>query len=431
MSEENKKEYYNDIFYNVVDDLLDAKIDLTQNVLGDCWLERGTFGVLIGSSGMGKSQAAVQMAIEAASGLPIFGIQTPKPLNVLVVQSEDSKNDLIKQVQCIRMLAAAPALLKRVRPNFNIIVTNRRGWNLFNWLEELYTDTDTNEVCDAPDLFILNPAFAFFDEGASVEDSKDAGYFLRGLLMPFLQKMSAAGIVVHHTPKINNRDTSKWGYNAHMYAGHGSAEWTNAPRAVMTIEATKSPKVFEFRVAKRGRQSGWDEENGVYIRHFSHAPKGTPMRWIPSTEEDIAESKQKSGLTDGDILPLFNLKEGLSLEEVIEKLKLEGFNFTTKQIEDAIGRLVTRGKLNRVGSLYVHSKFTKKSAKTDDKKTELLEIIRKAGAEGILTSDINQQATFNPLAVRQLLKELEAAELISGSISMKGSVKICRWRLRT
>jgi hypothetical protein len=36
-----------------------------------------------------------------------------------------------------------------------------------------------------------------------------------------------------------------------MYSGHGSAEWTNVARAVLTIENTQDPGIFGFRMAKR------------------------------------------------------------------------------------------------------------------------------------------------------------------------------------
>src|SRR5258707_773677 len=105
---EEKKITDVDIVESAVDDLLDEKIDEAQNILGRRWLERGTFATLIGSSGIGKSVAAMQIAIEASAGKPVFGIPSVRPLNVIVVQSEDSKNDRITQVQCIRELAKEP-----------------------------------------------------------------------------------------------------------------------------------------------------------------------------------------------------------------------------------------------------------------------------------------------------------------------------------
>jgi RecA-family ATPase len=50
-------------------DLVDAEIDESQNILGNRLLERGTFGVIIGHSGAGKSFLTVQAGVLMAAGL--------------------------------------------------------------------------------------------------------------------------------------------------------------------------------------------------------------------------------------------------------------------------------------------------------------------------------------------------------------------------
>jgi RecA-family ATPase len=397
-----------DILESAIDDLLDEKIDHTQNILGHRWLERGTFATLIGSSGVGKSVAAMQIAIEAASGKPVFGIPSVRPLKVMVVQSEDSKNDRITQVQCIRELVKEPEYFEKVRRNLVIYTTTRRGLRLFDQLEAFYTDDETGEFkCDV-DLLIINPAFAFFDGGSSVEDSKDVGFFLRSELMPFLQKSGAAAIVVHHTPKLINRDTSKWSAQTHMYAGHGSAEWTNAPRAVITIDNTKSTKVYQFRIAKRGSQSGWEESNGEYVRYFSHAPKNMPMHWIPSTEEEIAESQQESGLRDEDVLNVFTEdKPEKSVAEIYSQITKEGFRFSKTQIKEIVGRLANKNRLHKVGGKYVLAKIVKKVKKEQEKAAQAEAVFKLIqDSPGIIMKDLIAGATFNKDSVASALANL-------------------------
>jgi RecA-family ATPase len=389
-------------------ELLNAQIDHTQNILGHRWLERGTFATLIGSSGVGKSVAAMQIAIEAAAGKPVFGMTPVRPLKVLLVQSEDSKNDRISQTQCVRELLKDPEEFKRADDNLLFLTTNRRGYRLFNHLEDAYTDDETGEFKCNVDLFIFNPAFAFFDGGSSVEDSKDVGFFLRTELMPFLQKSGAAAIVVHHTPKLINRDTSKWSAQTHMYAGHGSAEWTNAPRAVITIDNTKSTKVYQFRIAKRGSQSGWEESNGEYVRYFSHAPKNMPMHWIPSTEEEIAESQQESGLRDEDVLNVFTEDEPeKSVAEIYSQITKEGFKFSETQIKEIIGRLVNKNRLHKVGGKYVLAKIVKKVEKEEEKAAQAEAVFKLIqDSPGIIMKDLIAGATFNKDSVASALANL-------------------------
>lgn len=80
-----------------VRDLLDKPIDYTVNVLGNRFLERGTYGAILGSSAIGKSVLAIQIAVLAALGREVFDLKVDRPLRVLVVQAEDSFNDRIEQ----------------------------------------------------------------------------------------------------------------------------------------------------------------------------------------------------------------------------------------------------------------------------------------------------------------------------------------------
>jgi RecA-family ATPase len=137
---------------NPVRDLLNAEIDLGQNILGNFWLERGACNVIVGPSGVGKSVVSIQGAIEAAAGLPVFGMTTSRPLRVVVVQAEDSRNDRITQVQCIKQIVASQEnldrlglspeeLMKRIEANFHIFTTTQlRGAELFENLAREFTD---------------------------------------------------------------------------------------------------------------------------------------------------------------------------------------------------------------------------------------------------------------------------------------------------
>jgi hypothetical protein len=86
-------------------DLADAEIDYSQNVLGDLWLERGSFALVVGLSSVGKSTMVVQVGVEAALGRETFGLKVDRPCNVLVYQNEDSKNTRKKQTRFINSLA--------------------------------------------------------------------------------------------------------------------------------------------------------------------------------------------------------------------------------------------------------------------------------------------------------------------------------------
>jgi RecA-family ATPase len=132
------------VIENPVRDLLGIAIDYSQNVLGDLWIERGSYVVINGPTGVGKSVLAVQIGVEAALGRETFGIKVDRPLKVLIVQAEDSKNDRIGQFQTI-LKRLSPEDRQLVLQNLRIVTPRKRalrGKNLFNFLrEELKTPT--------------------------------------------------------------------------------------------------------------------------------------------------------------------------------------------------------------------------------------------------------------------------------------------------
>jgi RecA-family ATPase len=222
---------------NPIRDLLNSEIDRGQNILGNFWLERGAYNVIVGPSGVGKSVVSIQGAIEAAAKLPVFGMTTSEPLRVVVVQAEDSRNDRIMQVQCIKQIVASQGnldrlglspeeLIKRIEENFHIFTTTQlRGAELFETLAREFTDHVSGK--SRVDLFFFNPAFAFLKGSASSDEAVKT--FLRSELAPFLKKMHAAAIVIHHVPKPPRRGVAKRSAETSMYSPHGSAEWTNGP----------------------------------------------------------------------------------------------------------------------------------------------------------------------------------------------------------
>src|SRR5262249_36447948 len=149
------------------------------------------------------------------------------------------KNDRIRQVACINRLATTREETALVSHNFRIMTPCKRahrGKELFAYLTGAFEKF-------AFDLLIMNPAFAFID--GNLNESEAVGNFLRGQLQDFLRTKDAGGIVVHHVPKPPKSGKGR-GVDTSMYAGHGSAEWANAPRASMTISRTLVPWVFLF-----------------------------------------------------------------------------------------------------------------------------------------------------------------------------------------
>ena len=320
-------------------DLLHEEIDYSQNILGNLWLERTTYAIIQGTSSIGKSMVAIQIGVEAALGRAVFGLRVDKPLRVLIVQAEDSKNDRIQQTTCIHKLAVTKEERRLVSENLRIVTPRKRahrGKALFDFLADAFKDS-------VFDLLILNPAFAFLD--GDVNGTESVGDFLRTQLQEFLRAKNAAAIVVHHVPKPPKSGKAR-AADTTMYSAHGSAEWTNAPRASITIERTKVPYVFEFNIGKRGANSGWEiNREGYYTKYFVHS-RSRNWFWSPATDSDIAAAM--SGISTDDFSQVFSADADLTFEVIRERFKHFGYNYTREELAEILDELVEKGKLNAI-----------------------------------------------------------------------------------
>jgi RecA-family ATPase len=79
-------------------DLSRQKIDTTQYLLGEGWLERGGGGFIVAPSGIGKTVFVAQAGFLWSVGKPAFGLEpyNGKPLKVILVQAENPKNKTIR-----------------------------------------------------------------------------------------------------------------------------------------------------------------------------------------------------------------------------------------------------------------------------------------------------------------------------------------------
>jgi AAA domain len=79
-------------------DLSRQKIDTTQYLLGEGWLERGGGGFIVAPSGIGKTVLVSQAGFLWSVGKTAFGLRpyNGKPLKVILVQAENPKNKMIR-----------------------------------------------------------------------------------------------------------------------------------------------------------------------------------------------------------------------------------------------------------------------------------------------------------------------------------------------
>lgn len=221
-------------------------------LIGKRWLSRGDIFILASTSGMGKSSLSIQAAVTWGLGLPLFGGFHPhRPLKSLIIQSEDGDGDIAEvRLSLEHAMKLTPEQCEQV--NQNVIIVTDRVHRGLSFRAELKRLVDLH----SPDIVWINPLLAFI--GGDVNDSTDVGTFLREQLNSLNEPARFAYGVVHHTAKPpKDRKERQW--NEVMYEMAGSADLTNASRAVLALQATETQGEFRLIAAKRGPRAGLTE----------------------------------------------------------------------------------------------------------------------------------------------------------------------------
>jgi len=329
-------------------DLKPASIDDPNTLLGNRFLCRGGGLLLVGSTGIGKSTAAIQMGVCWAVGRECFGIKPHGELKILYIQAENDEGDLCEMRDgALEHLKLTSKEEDRLGKNFLCVLeSSRTGIEFIGQLELLLEE-------HSPDLLILDPAFSYI--GGDANQQETVGRFLRNLLNPLLQKYNCGVLIVHHTNKTNPKgDDRKKLANDFAYAGAGSAEWANWARAVLILSAKDDNGLRELRIAKRFRL-GWkdadrmptkirllrqnSEGNGLFYTELSametmlaRPSKAPPWRKVlcsdvlPKPGEDVQKDILVARIKDAklcgrdvalkDVIPILIDKGYLEVKEV-------------------------------------------------------------------------------------------------------------------
>lgn len=218
-------------------------------LVGNRYISRGDIVILASTSGMGKSSLSLQIATCWALGRDIFGAFLPNgPLKSIFFQSEDSDGDVAEVwFSMMHAMKLTTAEIETVRSRV-LIVTDRVHRGL-----SFRAEAQRQIKLHSPDLVWVNPLLAFI--GGDVNDSTDVGLFLREQMNSLNEPPAFAFIFIHHTSKPpKEKKDRQW--NEVMYEMAGSADLTNAARAILSLQACEKQGHFKLVLAKRGARAG-------------------------------------------------------------------------------------------------------------------------------------------------------------------------------
>lgn len=335
-------------------------------LLGDRYLNRGDGGVLVSTSGVGKSSMSLQAASKWALGQDFFGIKPNGELRSLIIQSEDSDGDIgevwFSLQHCLEL-----SLEEREKIGRNVLlVTNRvhRGAAFVAELRKLIR-------LHKPDLVWVNPLQAFID--GDVTDSQDLGAFLREGLNSLNEPASFGYIVVHHTtkpPQPGQAADLKW--YEQMYQMAGGAEIINWARFIMSLRPTDEEGKFNLVLAKRGRRAGVTKkvEQGAGFRdepvtsialqhsheHVEVHGRKMPIIFWESSDHDpkpkkAPANKNPFGPTVDDLMPVLKVPAEKAVNVAFIRRAMAGIRpMTPTRLFDLLAEGVAEGRIVKVGS---------------------------------------------------------------------------------
>jgi hypothetical protein len=250
-------------------------------------------------------------------------------LRVLIIQAENDRGDETEMVRDIWKLFK-PSEQAVIRKGVYVVRVNDVVGPDFIYLLKLFLAEYK------PDLVILDPMNSY--TGGDPSDPKIITPFLRNMVIPALEQFDAGLLMVHHTPKTRNWDTSKWKQHDWAYAASGSNEISNVARFMLVIDPSDKPGLYVFRAAKRGARIGRKNAIGDpdYIRAFRHDRKHGVMLWTAASEDELEHVRRldKEGKlgrklkypTPLLLKPLLTSRDegGLTRQQLAEKLKLSG-----------------------------------------------------------------------------------------------------------
>jgi hypothetical protein len=288
----------------------------------------GLLGIY-GQTGIGKSSFAMQCMILWSLGRGAFGITPKRQLKSLMIQAENDDGDIAEMRDgIIAGLKLPPADSKQACDNIIVIQEDSQtGRDFFDKTVRVALEQHK------PDLLWIDPALQYL--GGDSISQETVGGFLRNLLKPLLKIHQCASVIVHHVNKSGKTDTA--------YAGSGSAEWANMPRAILTITPTVKG-MFELVAAKRGGRLRWkmpDGKTGTITKLIKHSTVEGQIFWQEAewTGKEPSNPVNKGQVEEDAILacvPEEGTIEKNLLEVTINKKANIGLNRTTRLLKGLI-----------------------------------------------------------------------------------------------
>jgi AAA domain len=334
----------------------DLEVDPEQYLIGEGFLEIGSFIMLIGQSYAGKSTLVAQLSMNLAAGRSWLFFRIARPLRIMVVQAEDTENKRRNMGQMYRRMGLTAEEIELAATNTAVLTI--RDLQDAGAIAEIERHAEVFK----PDVIVINPLTSYLAGGVYKDDLINT--FLRVRLIPMLDRLGIGAIVVHHPPKPVGGPKEQKDLTAFelQYGGAGMAALTNAPRGNVFLTHIDG-EVFKLSVGKGFDDLG-TKESSVSLRRTRD--EAGVWLWEKCDPEAAQEADQKKKERQGSP----GATKFLAYDAVLKLLKVTS-KYTDEEIWQLVKKHLDRGQnwaKAAIKQLYLEKKLAKSETKTPGKK---------------------------------------------------------------
>jgi hypothetical protein len=258
-------------------------------LVGDCHIVKGSVFVIGGAPGIGKSRAAVALAVAAATRADWFSLTVHRQFRVMIVQTENGEFRLAREFGELECDALENFVRVCPPPPYGLCF-GRNGFK-----EQL-----TAAVSDfAPEVLIYDP----WNAAARKQDSEEYLETFDALrsVLPQGDAAPALGIVAHTRKPRHDERT---GGRALLNLLAGSYVLGSVPRTVFVMQAA-SDETTDNRVVwtccknndgELGHRSAWERRSGLFA----------PVSEFDWDAFDAADKDAREKITENDLAAIFH-----------------------------------------------------------------------------------------------------------------------------